>query len=233
MNIEILHLIDGAKKARGLTVIIDVFRAFTTACYIMANGAKRIISVGEIETAYKLKKDNPDYILIGERKGRTMPGFDYGNSPAHIEKVDFTGRTIIQTTSAGTQGIVNAVHAGEIITGSFVNARAVVNYVKEKKPDEISLVCMGLEGRSKSDEDIICAEYIRHYLSNLPFDFEPVPEKLRNSSGRRFFNPASQDWAPERDFTLCLQPNLFNFVLKAEREAGLLYLKRIDLEQER
>ncbi len=29
MNIEVLHMIDGAKKAKGMTVIIDVFRAFS------------------------------------------------------------------------------------------------------------------------------------------------------------------------------------------------------------
>ena len=33
MRVQILELIEGAKKAEGLTVIIDVFRAFTTECY--------------------------------------------------------------------------------------------------------------------------------------------------------------------------------------------------------
>ncbi len=123
MDIDILHLIEGAKQAQGLTVIIDVFRAFSTACYVVQNGAGEIIPVGDIDLAYKLRDENPDYILMGERKGKMLPGFDYGNSPTEIQTVDFSGKTVIQTTSAGTQGFANARNADELITGSFVNGR--------------------------------------------------------------------------------------------------------------
>ena len=63
MNIEILQLLDGAKNARGLTVIIDVFRAFSTACYAYEMGIKEILPVGEIEKAYNLKTKNRVLIL--------------------------------------------------------------------------------------------------------------------------------------------------------------------------
>ena len=93
MHIDILDLIEGAKQARGLTVIIDVFRAFSTACYVVRNGARQIIPVGDVDLAYKLREENPDYILMGERKGKMLAGFDYGNSPADIQNVDFSGKT--------------------------------------------------------------------------------------------------------------------------------------------
>ncbi len=67
MEIEILHLLEGAKKARGLTVVIDVFRAFSTACYAFQGGASKIYPVGNIEIAFQMKKNNPDFILVGER----------------------------------------------------------------------------------------------------------------------------------------------------------------------
>ena len=54
-----LHLVDGARQATGLTVIIDVFRAFSTACYTVFQGASRIIPVGDLDLAYELKKKNP------------------------------------------------------------------------------------------------------------------------------------------------------------------------------
>ena len=111
MNINILQLIDGAKKATGLTVVIDVFRAFTTACFIMNNGASAIYPVGSVSEAFRLKSEIPDSLLVGERNEVIVPGFDYGNSPANIEHIDFSGKNIIHTTSAGTQGIVNAVNA--------------------------------------------------------------------------------------------------------------------------
>ena len=100
MKIEILHLVEGARKAQGLAVVIDVFRAFSTACYAVRNGAEQIIPVGDLKLAYQLKKENPSFVLMGERGGKIQPGFDYGNSPAQIEKVSFSGKTIVQTTSA-------------------------------------------------------------------------------------------------------------------------------------
>jgi 2-phosphosulfolactate phosphatase len=45
---------------------------------------------------------------MGERKGKKLPGFDYGNSPTEIQAIDFSGKTVIQTTSAGTQGFADA-----------------------------------------------------------------------------------------------------------------------------
>ncbi|MDF2523413.1 MAG: 2-phosphosulfolactate phosphatase [Clostridiales bacterium] len=224
MDIKIHQLIEGAKCASGLSVIIDVFRAFTTACYVINNGAKEIIPVGDIELAYKLKKENPDYLLMGERKGRIQPGFDFGNSPAQIENVDFSGRTIVQTTSAGTQGIVNAVNAEEIITGSFVNAQAIVRYIQLRSPKEVSLVCMGYEGIKESDEDTFCAEYIKSSLEGTPYDFGNAVEKLKKGAGRRFFDQRNLDCAPEKDFYLSTDLNKFDFVLKADKNESGLYL---------
>lgn len=143
MNIQILELAEGAKKAEGLTVIIDVFRAFSTACYAIEQGAGRIIPVGDIEVAYQLKEQHPDWLLIGERGGVKQPGFDFGNSPSQIVDADLREKTIVHTTSAGTQGIVLASKADEIITGSFVNADAIVRYIRKRNPAHVSLVANG------------------------------------------------------------------------------------------
>jgi hypothetical protein len=55
---------------------------------------------------------------MGEVSGRAPPGFDFGNSPFEVSKVDFQGKTIIQRTSAGTQGIVVAAHRAERLYAS-------------------------------------------------------------------------------------------------------------------
>lgn len=220
MEIKILHLVEGARNAAGLTVVIDVFRAFSTACYVMNNGAEKIIPVGDIALAYKLKEENPEYILIGERKGRKQPGFDFGNSPTHVEGVDFSRKTVVQTTSAGTQGIANAINADEVISGSFVNAHAIVKYIKRKNPQQVSLVCMGIEAIRNSDEDTFGAEYIRSLLMGEPYDTVSAVEKLKAGSGKRFFDPRNSEWGPERDFYLCLDIGRFDFVLKLEKDSG-------------
>ncbi len=124
-KINILHLIEGAKQAEGLTVIIDVYRAFSLECYLYDMGVKEIRPVGTIDEAFKLRDSIVDSILVGERGGKKCEGFDYGNSPSTVEPQAVLGKTIVHTTSAGTQGIVNAAGASEIITGSLVNAKAV------------------------------------------------------------------------------------------------------------
>ena len=50
MKIQILQMIEGARKARGLTVVIDVFRAFSLECYLMAKHPSRLCPVGAEQT---------------------------------------------------------------------------------------------------------------------------------------------------------------------------------------
>jgi 2-phosphosulfolactate phosphatase len=229
MEINILQLVDGARKARGLTVIIDVFRAFSTACYAFANGAREILCVGEVETAFLLKKEDPERILMGERNERMVPGFDYGNSPFQVENVDFTGKTIIQTTSAGTRGMVNATGAEEILTGSFVNAGAVVNHIAARDPSQVSLVCMGYAAERPIEEDTFCAEYIRSRLKGQTPDFDTMAETIRKTSGARFFIAENQGHAPSTDFYLCMNLDRFDFILHSSPvESGILSLKKIN-----
>ena len=229
MNIQILQLLEGAKKANGLTVIIDVFRAFSTACYAFENGTQKILPVGDINEAYFLKEKNPDFILVGERNEQKPPGFDSGNSPVHLLQSNLFGKTIVHTTSSGTQGIANAAKADEIITGSFVNAGAIVRYIKNKHPKNISLVCMGYACEYPTDEDTLCAEYIKNELEGKSNNFEDIIEKIRHGSGARFFDPDKQDWSPKEDFDLCLNLNRFNFVLKVEKENDLNCLRKIEI----
>ena len=140
MNIRILQLIEGAKAARGLTVIIDVFRAFSVEAYLLANGAKKIIPIANVEEAYRLKSENPDYILAGERHGAILPGFDLGNSPSVNNKSDVVGKNVVHTTSAGTQGVDNARGATEILGGSPLNAAATADYIRKSGADDVCVV---------------------------------------------------------------------------------------------
>ena len=228
MNIKIVN---DAKQATGLAVIIDVFRAFTVEPYLINNGAKKLIPVGDMQVAYDYKEKDNNYILIGERNGIILPGFDYGNSPSQIENIDFSEKTIIHTTSCGTQGIVNAINAKEIITGSLVNAQAIVRYIFENKIDEISLVALSRPGEHPSDEDLLCAKYIKSLLENKTISsLEEEIEKLKTTSGYKFFNKLKQKDFPERDFYLCTEINKFDFVLKVKKdENGNLYIEKVDV----
>lgn len=226
MNIKI---VSDAKLATGLAVVIDVFRAFTVEPYLINNGAEKLIPVGDMQIAYDYKNKDNTCILIGERNGIILPGFDYGNSPSQIENVDFSGKTVIHTTSCGTQGIVRSVNAKEIITGSLVNAKAIVRYIIQNEIDEISLLTLNRPGETPFDEDVLCAEYIKSMLENKPLDnLDEEIEKLKTTTGSKFFDVEKQKDFPEKDFYLCTDVNKFDFVLRVNKDENEnLYIEKV------
>ena len=232
MRIQILQLIEGARAARGLTVVIDVFRAMTVEAYVLRNGAADLIPVGDLDAAYAYGAEHPGTILIGERGGHICPGFDYGNSPSQVADVDFTGKTVVHTTSAGTQGIANAVQATEILAGSLVNAKAIAEYIRKKSPEEVSLACMGLEGREQTREDTLCAEYIKSLLEDTPMDLSEGIEECRRTSGAKFFDEQNREIFPQEDFWRSVEADCFDFVLRVEPGSdGFMHTKIIKEQQ--
>jgi len=229
MNINILHLVEGAKKATGLTVVIDVFRAMSLEAYLFSKGAEKVIPVGDVKLAYKLKEENPDFILAGERGGKIMPGFDMGNSPSELLDIDVQGKTVVHTTSAGTQGIANAQGADEILGGSLLTAKAIAKYIKAKQPEEVSLVCMGYAGVSETEEDTLCAEYIKSLLEDKSFDMESGISLVKKTSGAKFFVPEQNDVFPEKDFELCTHTDCFDFVIRLCKDSSLPYMEKIEV----
>lgn len=229
-QIDILHLIEGAKQARGLTVIIDVFRAFSLECYLYDMGVKEIRPVGTIEEAFRRREDLIDAVLVGERHGKKCEGFDYGNSPSSIQVENVRDKIVIHTTSAGTQGIVNANGASEIITGSLVNAKAVAEYIMRQQPQSISLVCMGNGGIRPAAEDELCAEYIKSILEGHELqDFEQRVAKLRYHGGEHFFDENRQEIYPQEDFWMCTEYNRFSFVIRVDKDEKGYVTHRIDV----
>lgn len=228
MRVEILS-IQEAVQAKGLAVVIDVFRAFSTACYIYANGAEDMISIDDVEIARELKKGNPGYILVGERDGNILPGFDFGNSPLQVKNADFSGRTIVFTTSLGTRGIAAAQSADIIITGSFVNASAVNRYIKKSGQEVVTLISTGMIERSILDEDTLCAQYIQDALMGRPDSFGQIYNNLKTSAFAAHFFDKTVISHPEEDFDLCLDLDRFSFILKSkEDEHGLIHLEKIE-----
>lgn len=223
MKINKGYLLKGAAEATGLVVIIDVFRAFSTACYLYDAGVKTIIPTDDVDFAYDYRNKYDNVILIGERDAIKIENFDYGNSPSDIKDLDLSNKTVVLSTSSGTKGLVNAKNSDQIITGSFVNAKAICRYIQKENPKEVSLVAIGTGGGIKRmDEDDLLADYIESLLLGLQFDLDLVKHNLRKGSGKRFFDP-SKTHSPLADFALCLDFNRFDFILKYEGDRLVRY----------
>ena len=221
MDVKRFSLLEGARRAMGTAVIIDVFRAFTTAAFVMANGAKTIIPVGTVREALELRRCNPEWLIMGEVHGHKVPAFDYGNSPEEVSRIDFTGKTVVQRTSSGVQGILAALGSEEVLLGSFVTAEAIVEYIKKMNPTVVSLVAMGWEGKYKALEDELCAEYLESRLNRKNPDFNEIVRRIKSDpQGAKFFNPEQTSFK-EGDFHAAMSLNKFHFVLRVRRNVNL------------
>ncbi|MBI4053417.1 MAG: 2-phosphosulfolactate phosphatase [Candidatus Diapherotrites archaeon] len=227
MEVRVFPLLEGAEYANGTVVIIDVLRAFSTAAYVFAQGAREMIVVEHLQEAFALKETHPDFVLMGEEFGLQVPGFDYGNSPTQILGQNFSGKTIIFRTTAGTPGIRHAFHAKEILAAGFLTADAVVKYLMEKNPETVSLVPMGKLGIEERVEDDLCAEYIAWRLAGKKPDFENMKRRILAGPGAQIFLDKGMPEFPESDLDLCLQAGKFDFVLRADKKRERLF--RVDV----
>ena len=217
MNVRVARYLEGARGATGHAVIVDVFRAFTTAAFCVAAGAREIVLVSDHEQALAMKRDDPALFLTGEIGGRPIPGFDAGNSPSAIDGLDLSGRRVVQRSSSGTQGVVAATRAVAILLGSFVTAAATVRYLRDRATD-VTLVAMGDGGTEANPEDPACAEYLSSLLlGGRAFDVRAAITALPQWRNERW-----PDWFPRRDAELACEVDRFDFALPVTRERGLL-----------
>jgi 2-phosphosulfolactate phosphatase len=226
MEVRLGSLKRDAEEAQGTTVIIDVFRAFTTAAIAFDHGAKEITLFAEPEDALALHKKGVGDYLMGEVGGKKPDGFDFGNSPHEISQVDLTGKTLIQSTRAGTVGVEAAVNASEIFLGSFVVAQATMDAVKAGAPELVSIIAMGDQGVARADEDEHCGIYLRNILEGRKPDFAAVKSLvLEGGATQKFFDPNQPQYHPE-DVTLALEADRYDFAMKISREDGLLVARK-------
>ena len=160
-----LDHVAGARDARGIAVVIDVFRAFSVARYAIDAGAARVLPAGGDRRGARARARASRarcWPASATRAG--CPGFDAGNSPTEIRALDLRGKVLVHTTHAGTQGLVNAAGADEVLTGAFVNISAVSPLHPRPLARRVSLVRMGHEARERCAEDDLYAECLRLLL---------------------------------------------------------------------
>lgn len=162
-------------------VIVDTFRATSIIPTLLDKGASRIIPVALVEEALVLKEKNPDYIAVGEDRGKMPPGFAAGNSPSKIYSnpsgIDFSGKTVVHRSSAGTQAISKAVKVKreqnaryQIFTSSFLNSRAVASFINNLnggKDERLTILCSGYVDKIYALEDELGAGALISEFSSL------------------------------------------------------------------
>jgi len=221
MEIRIESLIEGARRAQGTVVVIDVFRAFTTAAVTLSRGAKKIFLTAEPEEALVLRARGLGDLCMGEVGGIRPPGFDFGNSPFELSQADVRGKTLIQSTRAGTVGVCAVPNPQALYAASFVVAGATVRAILADAPPLVTLAAMGAKAWQRSDEDEQCALYLR----NLLLGSQPDPDAVRklvsvSADAAKFHNPELPHFHPG-DLEIALDIDRYDFAIRVTTEDRL------------
>ena len=182
---------------------------------------------------------------------RKHKGFDGTPGCAAVPGL-FEGKDFIHVTGTGSPGILAAEAAGadEIIAAGLVNAEAAAKYILTRNPHSVSLAAVGKGGLENAKEDTLCAKYIESLLTGgaimgedaLPRIFRTkifnadqiqlIADALLTDGGEEFFNPDPewQEVYPREDFFLCTACDLFDFVIRIDRdEKGILYAEPVSV----
>lgn len=217
--------LEQANHAHGIAVVIDVLRAFTTAAFAFHSGASEILPVGTVEEAKNLRQNLPGSVIMGEVEGSKPKEFDYSNSPAAISTVDLSGKTVVQRTSAGTQGIIKTGTSQHMFAASFVVASATAARIRRLNPDQVSFIITGQSLGRDGDEDRACGEYIAALISGDDPDPGAYTPRVLTSTVGQFFRSNQLDYLTNQDIWLSLETNRFNFCLEVQNENGKLVMR--------
>ena len=218
--------LDQAPGAEGVVIVIDVLRAFTTAAYALSNDASRILPVGTVQEAINLKRAVPNSLVMGVVDGRKPEGFDFSNSPMEIAGTDLSGKSLIQRTSAGTQGIIKARKAQALLAASFVVAGATAEFLLRANPALVSFIISGQSFGRDGDEDRACGEYIEALMRGQQPDPEPYKARVMTSSVGCAFNSGQLDYLSKEDIRMSLAVSRFDFYLPVEKEFSRMVIKK-------
>ncbi len=208
----------------GAVVVIDVIRAFTTAAYAFASGAAEIYLVGTVDEALAFTAAHPGTLAMGEDHGRRPDGFDLPNSPSMAHEADLDGRTMVQRTSAGTQGVVCAVDATRMWAASLVVASATARAVEAAGLGAPSYVITGrFEDRpDRGADDVLTAELIERARVGEPLEARATAAALLNTEEAARTLLLGLPHVDPRDIELAAAVDAFDFAMEVERdELGL------------
>jgi 2-phosphosulfolactate phosphatase len=203
------------KKQMQVTIVIDAFRAFATATYILNKNPAKYILTSKSSVITRLAADMDNTLLIGKAEIGSDLKYDIPNSPTRVLEVTIEGHNILHRTAAGAKGILLVHKSDVVLAAGFINAEATAEYVKKMNNVNITIMPMGHEASEPSLEDDICAKYIKALIEEEKLDIKEDLKALRDGPGQYFFQHDQWQY-PQEDFERCIELGGCNFAIKAD-----------------
>jgi 2-phosphosulfolactate phosphatase len=211
----------------GAVVAIDVIRAFSTAAYAFAAGAREIWLVADVDEALDFKQRHPGVLAMGEDHGLRPVGFDFPNSPVALSRADLSGRVIVQRTSAGTRGVTAARNASRLWCASLVCASATARAISRRDDGAPTYLITGRwpgGGPSSGDDDIATAKLIERARLGAPLDAPATAAFVANSAEATTTLRLGEGHVDPDDIVCATRVDAFDFAMEVTRIDGGLRL---------
>ncbi len=179
-------LVEPTELAGNRCVVVDVLRATTTMATALAAGARAVVPCLTVEDARQGASSFPpgEVVLGGERGGLPIEGFDLGNSPAEYHAGVVADKTVVLTTTNGTQALVHCQAASEIVIGAFVNLSAVCEHLMQRADADaidVDVVCAGTELHVTWDDVLLAGAVAERLAADPNWQLDPQAEIARDA----------------------------------------------------
>ena len=219
-----------------VVVVVDILRATSSMVTAFAHGMAKIKPVASTEECLLLQRQG--YLSAGERDGRKIERFDFGNSPFDYQQDTIRGQSLAMTTTNGTLAIEDSKKASQLVVGGFLNISAVANFISKQNSD-VLVVCAGWKKHVNLEDSLFAGALFDHLTSHFQVgnDAALVTEALyhqaqpdfetflsRSSHVQRLANLNIQ-----RDIAFCLQVDQYSVVPQLQGD-HLVVLEAADSE---
>ena len=162
-------------------MVIDVLRATTTISWALKNGADSIQVFADLDLLKEsaIKWHAEKRLMLGERGGKKIEGFDLGNSPLSVTKKVVNGKRLFMSTTNGTKSLQKVQNANHLFAMGLPNRKAVAEKIISLKSENVLILGSGWEG-SYSLEDSLAAGALASYLEkNSNFEINIMNDELQ------------------------------------------------------
>lgn len=193
-------LFDYYKDPEAIVVVVDILRATSAISTAFMNGVEKIIPVGTIAEAREYKQKG--FMVAAERDGIVKDFADFGNSPFNFTPERVSGKTIVYSTTNGTNSVMISKEASYVVIGSYLNLSALVNWIsQQEKP--VLILCAAWKNKFNLEDSVFAGCLSEKLLATNKF--HTICDSVK---------AAIDLWKTAR-------PNLFGYILKAAQKERL------------
>ena len=152
-------------------MVIDVLRATTTISWALKNGADSIDAFADLDLLKKsaMTWDVDKRLMLGERGGKKLEGFDLGNSPLSVTKETVNGKRLFMSTTNGTKSLQKVQHAKHWCAIRLPNRKAVAVKIISLKSENVLILGSGWEGSYSLDDSLAAGAFSSYVEQNCNF----------------------------------------------------------------